>query len=131
MMNLRSSPILGVVAAVVVIVAAVLAFKGCGKSANSTLEGNEIRQRCLACGYEWRMNSKGRLEEAREDPTGCRFTHCPKCDQWRGAALVKCPECGKDMPNIIVHEQDGTVYTTERGLCDGCAEKHGGQPVDE
>ena len=75
--------------------------------------------------------AEGRLEEAREDPTGCRFTHCPKCDQWRGAALVKCPECGKDMPNIIVHEQDGTVYTTERGLCDECAEKHGGQPVDE
>jgi uncharacterized protein with PIN domain len=131
-MNLRSSPIVGLVAAIVIIVGAVFAFKGCGKSPSSALESNKVRQRCLACGHEWRMTSKSRLEEARKDPSGHRFTRCPKCGEWRGAALIKCPECGELMPNIIIEElEDGTIITRERVLCDECAKKHGGQPVED
>lgn len=131
-MNLRGSPIVGLVAAIVIIVGAIFALRGCGRSPSSALERNVVRQRCLACGHEWNMRSTSRLQEASKDPSGKRFTQCPKCGKWRGVTLIKCPECGKPMPHVIVHErEDGSIVADERRLCDECAKKHGGQPPPE
>ena len=131
-MNLRGSPAVGVIAGIVILVGAVVAMRGCGKSPSSALRETRVWQHCLACGHEWRMNAKKRLNERRRDPTGNRFTRCPKCGKWRGVTMGYCSECGKHIPNVMMHvAEDGTITTSERTLCDECAKKHRAQPVDE
>jgi len=131
-MNLRNSSLVAVGAVVVIIIGAVLSIRSCGKlSPSGGLREYMGRQHCLACGHEWRMDLADWKKERDEDPTGNRFTHCPKCDAWRGVGIGSCAECGKRIPKIIAYEaEDGSITCSYRRLCDKCAEKHGGQPMD-
>lgn len=131
-MNLRSSPLVGAVAAVIIIVGAVFVVRGCGRSSSDALRHYAGWQHCLACHHEWHMDTEKMMKERKQDPTGNRFTRCPKCGKWRGVSMTYCTECGKRIPGAAAFErEDGTVVCVQRRLCDECAKKHGGAVVDE
>jgi formate dehydrogenase maturation protein FdhE len=131
-MDLKSSPLVGVLAVLIIIGGAVFAFRGCGKSPAGALRQYVGDQYCLACGYEWHMDTAKMMKERLQDPTGNRFVRCPKCGKWRGVTVVRCSECGKRIPGATAYERpDGTVIVVQRRLCDECAKKAGGQPEDE
>ncbi|MBN1917530.1 MAG: hypothetical protein JW889_06440 [Verrucomicrobia bacterium] len=79
------------------------------------------------------MDTKAMMEQARNDPTGNRFTQCPKCEAWRGVGMGVCAKCGKPIPKVIAYEEaDGTVATAQRKFCDECAaELRGAEPENE
>lgn len=129
-MHLKKSPIIGAIAGLAIVIALGFALRGCKRSPEGGLRKYVGNQICLACGYEWHMDTKKMMEERLKDPTGNRFTQCPKCHEWRGVGIRKCAECGKPIPVAMMHvAPDGTITTSRRTLCDECAAR--GQPPAE
>jgi uncharacterized protein with PIN domain len=125
--NLRKSPVVGAVACLIVLLAAVFGIRGCQRVSRSQIpKGLTFPQYCLACGHVWRMTPKQMLKDARQDTTNNSFTRCPECGAQRGVTMSTCEKCGKPIPRVYMHEaEDGAVSTWVRTLCDECAKAAG------
>jgi DNA-directed RNA polymerase subunit RPC12/RpoP len=108
-MTLGKSLLIGLIV-VAGIVAAVFAVRGCRHTPESALRQYVGNQVCLACGHEWHMDTKVMMEERLKDPTGHRFTQCPKCGAWRGVAVGRCAKCGKRIPKVAMRENPEAVH---------------------
>jgi hypothetical protein len=131
-MSFSKSPLVGAVAGIAIIVGLVFAVKSCGGSRTGSLRESVSWRECLACHHRWQMDTKEMMEQRLQDPTGNRFVQCPKCHEWRGAAMGRCLACGKAIPKVVIVEaEDGSIRTMDRLYCDECLKKQGEQPTPE